>query len=467
MPSVYVKTLGCKVNSYDSDALLHRFSESGFTLQAVPQHADVTVVNTCSVTANADREARYLARRIKRENPQAFIVFTGCYAQTGSAALLDCPDVDLVIPNQVKNDLVPLVEDAFAAKTRGEEPLRFPPDLKPVRDNKQGHFKSSAVLFGPTKTERTRAFLKIQDGCDGFCTYCLIPYARGTSQSVAPHLVLEECRRLVAEGVREIVFTGIHIGDYGRENQPEGDTSAPIADLLATILSEHQHSDLRIRISSLEPSEVTEPLLAMFATYRDQICPHFHLPLQSGDDEILRRMRRTYTTAAYRDTVLRLREIFPEASIGADIIPGFPAETNEHFQNTLAFIRSCELSYLHVFPYSRRPHTAAARMPDHLDGALIKERAAQLRSLSTELEHTYQTTCLGRVHEVLWLSDVDAKGRRKGLTPNYLQVVSSTPVEAGNLERRKLVGFVAQGIFLATPLSDVDFTAQKVIPSPV
>ena len=452
MPSVYFKTLGCKVNSFDSDALSHGFHEAGYDGKPTVGDADVVVVNTCSVTAKADREARYLARRIKRENPAAFVVFTGCYAQTDAAALLALDDIDLVIPNESKEELVSLVGDALSSRNRGEKPMRFPADRQPVAKNRQSHFKSATVLFGDTSSTRTRAFLKIQDGCDGFCSYCLIPYARGASRSVPADDVKQACRTLVEGGVREIVFTGIHIGDYGQTSSDE--QGAPIAALLADILEEHPQ--LRIRISSLEPSEVTPELLAVLTEYRDQICDHFHLPLQSGDADILTRMRRTYSPEEYAETVRALRERFPHASIGADVIPGFPGETAVQHENTMDFIRQCELSYLHVFPYSKRPQTAAARMPDHIDGNVVKQRAADLRELSRELQHRFVKTYVGTEQQVLWLDDRDDVGRRRGLTTNYLDVVTGADREPGSLENARLLGLVAQGVLLGLPQNPSD-----------
>jgi threonylcarbamoyladenosine tRNA methylthiotransferase MtaB len=460
LPSVYVKTLGCKVNTYDSHALENQFRAQGYDLVDGALGADVTVVNTCSVTANAEREARYLARRIRRENPGAMVVFTGCYAQTDSAALAAMDEIDVVVPNEAKERLVGIVHDGLGRRTRGElapaaaaAATKLPDGVKAVAGNKQGHFKSSATLFDKADSNQTRAFLKIQDGCDGFCSYCLIPYARGASRSVAPELVLAEVRRLVDAGSREIVLTGIHIGDYGRDLAGYAGDDNPIVTVLRQILAVPGLG--RVRISSLEPAELSEPLCALMAEHRELVCDHLHLPLQSGSDRILKLMRRAYDAAGYAAAVERFRARFPEASIGADVIPGFPGETDADFADTKALIERLELSYLHVFPYSKRPNTAAARMPGHLDGDVVRARAAELRALSEGLASAYARRFIGRRLDVLWERDVDAQGRRLGYTANYLAVAAAglpTP-PAGALGPAEVKGFVDRGRLLARPLS--------------
>lgn len=454
MPSVYVKTLGCKVNAFDGHVLENQFRTEGYELVTGAQGADVTVVNTCSVTANADKEARYLARRLRRESPNAVIVFTGCYAQTDSARLAAMDEIDFVVPNEAKERLVTIVQDGLQTRRSGGVAPKLPDGVKAVVDNRQSHFKSSVTLFDRADSAQTRAYVKVQDGCNGFCTYCLIPYARGQSRSVPHERVLTEIRRLVDTGVREVVLTGIHIGDYGRDLPDLAASAAtPIVDLVREILSIPALA--RLRISSLEPAELSPELAALLGERRDAVCDHLHLPLQSGSDRILKLMRRTYDTAGYRAAVEHARRYFPEASIGADVIPGFPGETAEDFDATIRLIEELELSYLHVFPYSRRPNTAAARMPGHLPDALVKERAATLRALSEKLSAAYARRFIGRSREVLWEKDTDSQGRRVGHTRNYLNVVAAGDDQPapGTLSQVVLKGFVEQGRLLARPLS--------------
>ncbi len=451
MPSVYVKTLGCKVNSFDGHALENQFRARGYELLATAEGADVTVVNTCSVTANAEKEARYLARRLKRENPNAVLVFTGCYAQTDSARLAEMDEIDFVVPNEAKERLVGIV-DAGLATTPGAR-SKLPDGVKAVRDNRQPHFKSSVTLFDRADSAQTRAFLKVQDGCNGFCTYCLIPYARGASRSVEPALALAEAQRLVALGTKELVFTGIHIGDYGRDLPGGTEDSHPIVDLLREVLQIRGLG--RIRISSLEPSELSPGLLDLLVEHRDRVADHLHFPLQSGSDRILKLMRRGYDVARYSEAVLSVRRAFPDASIGADVIPGFPGETDADFEATVALVRRLELSYLHVFPYSARPNTAALRMPGHLPAEVVKARAKILRTLSTELAESFARRFIGRALPTIWEGDVDASGRRRGLTGNYLTLAAAGADQpaAGAWTQASVKGFIEPGVLLARPLS--------------
>lgn len=438
MRNVYVKTLGCKVNTFDSHALVSQFADRGYNLVDDAKAADITVINSCSVTANAEKDARYLLRRYRRENPGSKLVITGCYAQTDSARLVEMPEVDFVVPNATKHQLVDLVDDLFVATPANKIPV----DNKPVRDNKQSHFKSSITLFDKAMSDQTRAFVKIQDGCNNFCAYCLIPYARGQSRSVVAQQVIDEVKRLITVGTPEIVLTGIHLGDYGREHPENADKASPFVDLLAELLALPGIPPLRI--SSLEPSELTEPLLRLMAAHPEGFRKHLHLPLQAGHDRTLSRMRREYTTAEYAASVAMARHYLPGVNIGADVIPGFPGETDEEFAATVEYIRSLKLSYLHVFPYSSRPNTAAARMPDHLPPETVKRRAQILRDLSVELALQYASSFLGREARVLWENNTDSQGRKIGRTSEYLEVVAPTGVDmpTGTSSWMRLKGFV-------------------------
>jgi threonylcarbamoyladenosine tRNA methylthiotransferase MtaB len=453
MPSVYVKTLGCKVNTFDGNVLENQFLDHGYDRSGDGQAADVTVINTCSVTANADKEARYLARRIRRDNPDTLIVFTGCYAQTDSAALAAMDEIDLVVPNEVKDQLYKFVSQGIEARGRGQVLAKMPEGVSEVSENRQSHFKSSVTLFDRADSSQTRAFVKIQDGCNGFCTYCLIPYARGASRSVQPNLILEEVKRLVSLGTEEVVLTGIHIGDYGEDLDTYSSMAErPIADLIRKIFDTTGLK--RLRISSLEPAELSDDLLKVLSAYKGAVCDHLHLPLQSGSNRILKLMRRTYDRERYAQSVRQFRELFPNAGIGADVIPGFPSESDDDFNETVNLIKELELSYLHVFPYSRRPNTAAFRMPGHLDVGLIKERSKTLRNLSTAMSQSFATKFIGTTHEVLWEKDLDKLGRRTGYTRNYLSIALAQQYQAepGSLTNVRLKGFVEQGRLLGIPV---------------
>lgn len=440
MPSVYVKTLGCKVNTFDGHVLENQFQEKGYQLAQSPVGADVTVVNTCSVTANADREARYLARRLRRESPNTVLVFTGCYAQTDSSRLTAMDEVDFVVPNEAKERLVAVVQEGIKIRQSGGSTPKLPSGIRPVKDNRQAHFKSSLAFFDKADSAQTRAFVKVQDGCNGFCTYCLIPYARGASRSVPLGDIVAECERLVSLGTKEIVLTGIHIGDWGRDLPAESDHPWPIATLVEKLFA--LPSLGRLRISSLEPAELSPELVAVLARNAPRVSDHLHLPLQSGHDRILRLMRRQYDSAGYAAAVRRFRTEFPAGAIGADVIPGFPSESEAEFEQTVEFICSQELSYLHVFPYSARPNTAAERMPGHLPREVIKERSDRLRALSRELAHAYARKFVGGTTTVLWEKDVDARGRRLGRSANYLQVAAAYDAKAGDLDQVVLKGFI-------------------------
>jgi threonylcarbamoyladenosine tRNA methylthiotransferase MtaB len=455
MQRVYVKTLGCKVNTFDSHALENQFRARGYDVCDSPDVATINILNTCSVTAKADKEARYLARRFRRANPDSLIVATGCYAQTDSAKLQSLDEIDLIVPNEAKEKLSELIDrykngelDAFQNK--------LPKSVKAVKENRQEHFKSSATLFAAASSSQTRAFLKVQDGCNGFCSYCLIPYARGQSRSVEIVRVLEELQVLAEAGTPEIVLTGIHIGDYGNDLAP--------ASSLATLIREicERHPAIKIRISSLEPSEISDELLATLTRYASRICDHFHLPLQSGSDPILKLMGRAYSVSEYCHSVQKLRDIFPDASIGADIIPGFPGEDDSCFEQTLALCKKINFSYLHVFPYSKRPNTRAIRMPNHLEPNLIRERAATLRQLSLEMRTAFHRKFLGRNLEVLWENDFDQDHRRIGKTSNYLDVTAPSGPQplARSRTRCELMGF-SNNRLLCKPLAGNQQEASK------
>ncbi len=440
---VFIKTLGCKVNNFDSRVLENQFRAKGYEIIANPEDADIQVINSCSVTSNAEREARYLLRRYKRENPKGVRVITGCYAQIHSAQLKELDAVDFIVPNEVKSDLLSLLENKLETPTES----KLPSDIKAVANNRQSQFKTSVVVFDEAVSDQTRAYLKVQDGCDGFCAYCQIPYARGASRSVPPQQVLTEVRRLIDQGVPEIVVTGIHVGDYGRDLTQAEDNS-PFVELIESILAEKGLQQLRI--SSLEPSEVSESLLQLLKKHEAQFCDHFHLPLQSGSDRILKLMRRTYTTAEYAETVRLIRSYFPNIHISADVIVGFPQEGDEEFQQTQDFIREMKFGSLHVFPYSKRPNTLAEKLPGHLDPEVIKSRVHTLRAMSTQLYKDYASQFFDQELSVLWEKQSDAQERRLGKTKNYLSVCAARgrEFEPASITPMLIKGFVDEKTLL-------------------
>ncbi|MCX6124636.1 MAG: tRNA (N(6)-L-threonylcarbamoyladenosine(37)-C(2))-methylthiotransferase MtaB [Proteobacteria bacterium] len=446
----------CKVNSFDSHAIENQFKALGWQLADSPVGAAVSVVNTCSVTQNADKEARYLARRFRKENPDGLVVMMGCYAQTDSARLDSMSEIDVIVPNEAKEQTVEFVLQQLETKRSGGVIQKFPDGVKVVSGNRQSHFKSSVTLFDRADSSQTRAFVKIQDGCNGFCTYCLIPYARGASRSVPEADALREIRRLVEGGTKEIVLTGIHIGDFGAENlSPEelllGD---PFVEFMKRVFD--IDGLRRVRISSLEPAELTEPLVKVLAAHRDRFCDHFHLPLQAGSNDILKKMRRKYDKSRYKESCDMARAHFPNVCLGADVIPGFPTETEEQFLETVSFIRECGIHYLHVFPYSSRPNTAASKMPGHLDPVVVKQRAQVLRAMSLELRQEFYARFIGSTVNVLWEKSLDDQGRPMGLTSNYLNVTGSKTDSSnlpGLMSKISLRGFTSSDRLLGVGVS--------------
>ncbi len=447
---VYIKTMGCKVNTFDSHSLASQFEKGGFESAQQIEEADVVVLNSCSVTQTAEKEARYLLRRYQRENPKALKVMTGCYAQIDSANLIKLKELDFLVPNEGKIQLVDLVKEKIAAPDLHKE--KFPKHLKAVEDNRQKHFKASATLFDQPKSEKTRAFLKVQDGCNGFCAYCQIPWARGASVSVPSDQIMPQVKTLLSKGTCEIVLTGIHIGDYGKDFPKE----APRETLAGLIRKMAKEPGLkRIRISSLEPSELSDELLEALKEHKSLICDHFHLPLQSGSDEILKKMGRQYNGKEYFETVGRLRSVFPEAMISCDVIPGFPGETEEHFLETVEFIKRCELASLHVFPYSARPNTRALKFPNHVEKPEVSRRAKVLRELSEQLYFTFARKCLGKTMEVLWESSQDEHQMTVGKTKNYLPVRASLgdpSSHVGQISSVIIKGFLSSKDLLGLPV---------------
>lgn len=399
-------SLGCKVNQYETNAMAQKFIEHGYEVVEFDEYADVYIVNTCTVTNVADRKSRQMLRRAKEINKDATLVACGCYAQVAKDELKKIPEIDLIIGNNEKNDIIQIVENHIAQK--GAEDL--------VSDVM---YKLDYVELGTTTyTEKTRAVIKVQDGCDRFCSYCLIPYARGHIRSRKIENVIEEIKKVVEEGINEVVITGIHIASYGRDFKGE---NIGLIDLLEEINKlQGLH---RIRLGSIEPTIITDEFVERLSKL-DKICDHFHLSLQSGCTETLKRMNRRYTTEEFRDVTKRLRSKFPNAALTTDIIVGFPGETDDEFNTTYEFLKDIAFYKMHIFKYSQRKGTKAAVMPNQVDGKIKEERSKKLIELSNENEYNYNKKYIGKQVEVLF---EEREGEYlKGHTTNYIVVKHKT-----------------------------------------
>lgn len=397
MKRVAISTLGCKTNQFESAAMIEQLQKAGYCVVPFSQQADIYIVNSCTVTARTDAETRRHIRRARRLNPAARIIATGCYAQVAPGELEAMPELDCVLGNREKQDIAGLLE------TSGHQVSDITED------------QASEGLKLSSFAEHTRAFLQVQNGCNAFCTYCIVPYARGRSRSVSSNEVLEEIRSLAANGFQEVVLTGIHLGAYGLDLTPRDS----LTELVGQI--DTQRLVPRLRIGSIEPNEVSDELLALMAS-SSTICPHLHLPLQSGCDTVLTRMGRGYTTDYFKSIVDKVARLLPEAFIGADLIAGFPGETEAEFNTTVQLLQALPLSDLHVFPYSRRPGTAAAGMSGHLPAQVITERAARLREIAALKKRMFLERFVGQKLQVLIQSCNPISSLCQGISRNYLAI---------------------------------------------
>jgi threonylcarbamoyladenosine tRNA methylthiotransferase MtaB len=401
MKRVALHTLGCKLNFAESSAIGKQFRARGFTPVTLDQPADVVLINTCSVTERADRECRQLVRRALRHSPEAYVIVTGCYAQLQPQVIAEIPGVDLVLGTAEKLNLFDHV-----SSFRKESKVRTV--VGPIREADTFSFATSAGF-----TDRTRAFLKVQDGCDFSCSFCTIPRARGISRSAGIPAVVQEARNIVSQGYKEIVLSGVNVGDYGKK----------VGTSFLELLQELVKLDglQRLRISSIEPNLVTAELLDFWLS-NNIVCKHFHIPLQSGSNEILKRMRRRYRKEQYAELVLRIRSACPDACIGADVLSGFPGETDTLFEETYRFLQELPLSYIHPFTYSERPNTPAATFPSRVEPRVRFERTGMVRNLSLRKRLFFYESFVGRSVEVLF--EHRQEGRLwSGLTDNYIKVM--------------------------------------------
>jgi threonylcarbamoyladenosine tRNA methylthiotransferase MtaB len=407
--TVALTTLGCRLNQVESQEMGALLEGRGFRVVPAGSPAQVHVVNTCTVTGRADFSDRQIIRRIGREDPGAFLVVTGCYAQTDPDTVAALPGVDLVVGNQEKYRLPDLL-DSLVKRAR---PAVAVADIREAR--------SVPVAPVTRMTGRSRPFVKIQDGCQHRCAFCIVPAARGGSRSQEPKVVLDQMRALAEAGYPDVTLTGVDIGHYGWDLYPRTSLAALVRSLAGV-------PRLRwLRLSSVLPSYFTDDLVDAVGTL-PVVAPHLHLPLQSGSDRVLRLMRRPYHTGMYRALVDRLAAAIPGLGLGADVIVGHPGETDEDFEATLALVGSLPFSYLHVFAYSDRRGTEAARRPDHVPAAVIRERSQRLRRLGREKSHAFRSALVGSAREVLVLEARDHQtGLLSGLTSNYVEVLFPGP----------------------------------------
>lgn len=405
-------TLGCKVNQYETNAMEQQFIKNNYEIVKNTQKADIYVINTCTVTNMAERKSRQMLRRVKEINPFAVLVVCGCYAQVAKNELEQIPEIDIILGINEKNEIVQIVEN-YMEKMAEQDKRSQEAEIDDV--SKQKEF----LDFGDvTYTEKNRAVVKVQDGCNMFCSYCIIPYARGRIRSRKIESVVSEIKKIAKEKIKEVVITGIHVASYGKDFDNEN-TSKKIRliDLLEAI-NKIDGID-RIRLSSLEPTIVDEEFATRLSKL-DKICDHFHLSLQSGCDETLKRMNRKYTTQIYRDAVATLRKYYPEASFTTDVIVGFPGETDEEFAKTYEFLKEIDFYRLHVFKYSPRRGTVAEKMPNQIDGNKKEERSNKLIELSNSMENKHNQSYIGKTVKVLFEEFED--GFFKGHTTNYMMV---------------------------------------------
>jgi threonylcarbamoyladenosine tRNA methylthiotransferase MtaB len=415
MITVAIATLGCKVNQFESEALMSALEQKGYGIVPFDEGADITIINTCTVTHRADFQSRQMIRRAFRSNPKSLIIVTGCYSQVEPEVMTKIEGVRYLLGNKEKGqipELLPLMQ-------KDELPQIQVSDIQ----------KETVFWDIPLHSfqRHTRAFLKIQDGCDAHCSYCIVPYARGPSRSLPPEKLIEHLRVLKEKRFKEVVLTGIHIGSYGMDLTPP----FPLEKLLRRI--EEEKIPDRIRLSSIEPLDFSADLIS-FLSQSTKVCPHLHIPIQSGDDEILRLMNRNYDHFLLLDLIQELHQSIPKLAIGADVIVGFPGETEEKFEHTYELIKSLPFSYLHIFPFSKRKGTPASQFPWRVDEAVIKKRAEKMRELGKKKRQAFYHQFLHQELRVL-VEDRREKetGRWKGFSRNYIPVsLSLESVSEGN-----------------------------------
>ena len=435
-------TLGCKVNQYETNAMEQQFKNCGYDIVKNTEIADIYVINTCTVTNVAERKSRQMLRRVKEINENSILIVCGCYAQVAEKELEQIPEIDIILGINEKNKIVEIVEKYI--KSKDAETLEQVSDVASQKE---------FLDFGDvTYTEKNRAVVKVQDGCNMFCTYCLIPYARGRIRSRKIESVVSEITQIAKTGIKEVVITGIHVESYGKDFDDISDKKIRLIDLLEAI--NKIDGIERIRLSSLEPNVIDEEFIQRLFKL-NKICDHFHLSLQSGCDSTLKRMNRKYTTQTYKKAVQLLRENYPEVKLTTDVIVGFPGETNEEFDSTYKFLKEIKFYRMHVFKYSKRRGTPAEKMPNQVDGNIKEQRSRTLIQLSNECENSYNESYMGKNVKVLFEEFED--GYFRGHTTNYMMVnvkgeakdektfvnqILNVKIESNNEATRELIGKV-------------------------
>ncbi len=449
MKKVAFYTLGCKVNQYETNAMIERFIKADYEIVDFEEVSDIYVINTCTVTNMSDRKSRQIIRRVKQVNPNSILVVTGCYAQVAAKELEKIKEIDLIVGNTEKKNIVNIVENfetifhknVGASITHGHvlsvaHKFAQLTDARPQKNNTTVKAKINItdinnqkefVDFGTTTyTEKTRAVIKVQDGCNNFCSYCIIPYAKGRVRSRKLESVIDEIKSIAQKGIQEVVITGIHVASYGIDFK---DSNIRLIDLLEEI--NKIEGIKRIRLGSLEPNIITDEFVQRLKNV-DKICDHFHLSLQSGCTETLKRMNRKYTTEDFEKVVERLRKAFPNVALTTDIIVGFPAETEEEFNTTYEYLKNVKFYKMHVFKYSQRKGTRAAVMPNQIDGNIKEARSHKLIKLSNKNEKEFLDKYIGEEVDVLF--EQEENEYIKGHTSNYLVV----KVKGKELENKML-----------------------------
>ncbi len=426
--TVSLYTLGCKLNFAESSTIAQQLEKNGFERKQFHEGADLYVINTCSVTDHADRKCKKVVSEALRHNPNAYIVVVGCYAQLKPEEISNIPGVDMVLGAAEKFQLI----DHLHSLKKEEKTRLYNAPIKDVNE----------FVPGFSEGDRTRMFLKVQDGCDYFCSFCTIPLARGKSRSANIETTIEQVKKVAKEGVKEVVLTGVNLGDFGVQT---GESFYELIQELDKIEQIH-----RYRISSIEPNLLTNEIID-FVAKSQKFVPHFHIPLQSGNDEILQRMRRRYLSDVYASRVAYIKEKMPHCCIGVDVIVGFPGESEEHFLDTYNFINQLDVSYLHVFPYSERANTTAKKMKDVVPVKVRGERTTMLRSLSEKKKRFFYEQQLNSTREVLFEAE-EKGGQMSGFTDNYVKVTTNyDPLLVNTLVpvTLKLINeeFLVEGIF--------------------
>ena len=424
---IAITTLGCKVNQYDSVTIEEALLAKGFEIVDFTSHADVYIINTCTVTHKTDYQSRQLIRRAQKRNPHARIIVTGCYAQVAPEALAQMQEVSLILGNAQKHEIADLIARVPDTSASG---------IMVSDINRETCFRDPSLH---SFSNHTLAFLKIQDGCESFCSYCIVPYARGKPRSLPMEETVQRLVTLSNAGFKEIVLTGIHLGAYGVDHSP------PTNLLTLLELIESRPPVPRLRLSSLEPMDITNNLVDFLSTAKT-ICPHLHLPLQSGDDEILKRMNRTYRAGDFKDLVTLLTAKISDLCLGVDVIVGFPGETDQHFNNTYALLQELPVSYFHVFPYSKRKKTRAAAFTGHLPQKIIKERGELVRTLGNTKKINFYSEYIGKTVKVLLEGKRDKQFHcLKGHSRNYIPVLVEGSDSLKNQEWEVVITRVEEG----------------------